>query len=240
MAWHSLGRDRKFPVDKILLGTGLLYLVSVTLWLWLNPQALRSTNTTAESLAQISTDDRQFIAYLQQSLKTLDRQTAQNANSASASPSASPPASAPTTAPPLVERVYVPIYTPPSVPQISRPAAVALTPPRPARVSLPPPPPLPRPNAAIAPLPVPPALPSALPIAPTVAPAPAPATYSLVGLLEAGDRSTVLVTANGATRRFAVGEAVGTSGWVLVGVTGQKAILSRKGSQRALEVGQGF
>jgi Tfp pilus assembly protein PilP len=64
--------------------------------------------------------------------------------------------------------------------------------------------------------------------------------HSLVGVLESGDRSSALFSWDGLTQRIQVGEAIGGSGWTLMGVSNQKAILSRQGKTRYLEVGQSF
>jgi Tfp pilus assembly protein PilP len=65
-------------------------------------------------------------------------------------------------------------------------------------------------------------------------------SYTLVGVLESGDRSSALFTENGLTQRIQVGERVGSSNWILTGVENQKAILSDQGKTRYLEVGQKF
>lgn len=76
-----------------------------------------------------------------------------------------------------------------------------------------------------------------------VAAAPSPATlntYSLVGLLELGERSVALFEVDGVTRRVKIGESIGASGWTLVEVTNQEAVVRRNGEVRSIFVGQGF
>jgi Tfp pilus assembly protein PilP len=67
-------------------------------------------------------------------------------------------------------------------------------------------------------------------------------TYSLVGTLELGDpsRSAALFVINGTTQRVQVGEAIGSSGWALVSVKGDEAIVRRNGEVRSITTGQRF
>lgn len=70
---------------------------------------------------------------------------------------------------------------------------------------------------------------------------PAPATtHTLVGILELGDRSAALFEINGVARRIYVGESVGASGWTLVEVVNQEAVIRRNGEVRTIFVGQQF
>ncbi|NEQ23372.1 MAG: hypothetical protein F6K28_30305 [Microcoleus sp. SIO2G3] len=171
-------------------------------------------------------------------------------------------------APTVLERVYIPVYPPsspaapsapsvaarPSIPSVARPS-VQLPPP-PVRSSVPLPPPVTRPSAARPPatrppspttpraaapstrLPAPPAI--AVPNSPSVqSPAPV-ANHTLVGLLELGDRSAALFDVSGVTQRITVGEAIGASGWILVSVANQEAVIRRNGEVRSVYVGQKF
>lgn len=95
-----------------------------------------------------------------------------------------------------------------------------------------------QPQSPLSPLPT---MPPSLAIAPNISPlVTGKATYSLVGVLESGDRSSALFNWNGLTQRVQIGEPLGASGWVLKSVNSQKAILSRQGKTRYLEVGQRF
>ena len=70
---------------------------------------------------------------------------------------------------------------------------------------------------------------------------PTPATsHTLVGILELGDRSAALFEINGVARRIYVGESVGASGWTLVEVVNQEAVIRRNGEVRTIFVGQQF
>lgn len=126
----------------------------------------------------------------------------------------------------------LPQITPP-VPKVPPTPPTQIAPKRivsPVPAQIPPPPqpvPVPRPPAT-----------SAKP-APVVATTPPPG-HVLTGLMELGDRSVALVTTNGATRRIQVGETIDPSGWRLVKIAEQKAVLQRSGEQRAVDVGQSF
>lgn len=70
---------------------------------------------------------------------------------------------------------------------------------------------------------------------------PLPVTnHTLVGILELGDRSAALFEINGVARRIYVGETIGASGWSLVEVANQEAVIRRNGEVRTIFVGQQF
>lgn len=64
--------------------------------------------------------------------------------------------------------------------------------------------------------------------------------YTLVGLLYLGDRSAALFDITGVTQRIQVGEPIGASGWTLVAVTKDEAIIRRNGEVRSIYAGQKF
>ena len=63
---------------------------------------------------------------------------------------------------------------------------------------------------------------------------------TLVGILELGERSAALFEVEGVARRIYVGENIGSSGWTLVNVANQKAVIRRNGEVRSVFVGQQF
>ncbi|MCL2923810.1 MAG: hypothetical protein MGF17_04045 [Trichodesmium sp. MAG_R04] len=63
---------------------------------------------------------------------------------------------------------------------------------------------------------------------------------TLVGVLELGERSAALFEIDGVARRIYVGEKIGTSGWTLVKVVNQEAVIRRNGEVRSVFVGQQF
>lgn len=147
----------------------------------------------------------------------------------------------------ILERVYIPVYQTPqglvpvvpgmSIPGLNAPAdspTVAVAPNQ-ASAS----PSLPNLEASSAPGTAAIGSPSNNPTNP--APQPAPAVqHTLVGLLELGDSSAALFAINGVTRRFSLGERVGSSGWTLVNVKNSEALVRRNGEVRSIYVGQTF
>ncbi|NEQ75203.1 MAG: hypothetical protein F6K23_20440 [Okeania sp. SIO2C9] len=63
---------------------------------------------------------------------------------------------------------------------------------------------------------------------------------TLVGILELGERSAALFEVEGVARRIYVGENIGGSGWTLVNVANQEAVIRRNGEVRSVFVGQQF
>ena len=99
--------------------------------------------------------------------------------------------------------------------------------------------------AASEPKPAEPAASEAEPAAPEVQPGlpvsnDPSVTHTLTGLLELGDRSAALFEIDGITNRIKIGENIGSSGWTLVEVKNQEAIMRRNGEVRSIYVGQSF
>ncbi|MGF1494741.1 MAG: hypothetical protein ACFBSC_20300 [Microcoleaceae cyanobacterium] len=69
---------------------------------------------------------------------------------------------------------------------------------------------------------------------------PAGTLHTLVGVLELGDRSAALFEVDGVARRIYVGESIAASGWTLVEVVNQEAVIRRNGEVRTIFVGQQF
>ena len=244
------GRGSNRGFDKLLFGAVCASLV-VTLGVWLASQGglkrFAGPASAPAPVAQSNPDaDAQFVNYMQRSLQLLDQQAAASKQVAMA-PNPQPASNLPTVSVPgnptqkpatppaggtVLERVYIPVYQPPQ----------ALTPL----------PTAPIPSVASVPVPARPTAPARRPTAPAptrsapaqpvaVAPAPAPAAiHTLVGVLELGDRSAALFEINGVARRFHVGESIGTSGWTLVQIANQAAVVRRNGEVRSIYVGQKF
>jgi hypothetical protein len=210
--------------SSLLLSAGLLsyfYRAQVSqFWLQLLeqywPEQPAATPTVDSSPAP---ENAEFLQYLSRSMERLSRQ-------AKLEPSPSPVASpSPSAAPSVIERVYVPIY-----PTTSAPTQPAPTSPAPAA----------RPAAPAANRPAA-AQPKPAPVAPSPVPNIAAANnHTLLGVLELGDRSAALFEVNGTPQRIEMGEAIGTSGWSLVSVSNQEAIVRRNGEVRSIYVGQKF
>ncbi len=149
-------------------------------------------------------------------------------------------AAAPVQRPPAQVQAARPAQKPPAQAQAARPAqkppAQAQAPSPVARLSPPP--------AALPPAPAPAAPPPALaPDAPSLPDSSSQAAavkQTLVGLLELGERSAALFEVSGVTQRFNVGESIGNSGWTLVSVANQEAVIRRNGEVRSVYVGQKF
>jgi hypothetical protein len=214
--------------DRLLLAITALSLIGVGGLLWLGQQG-RSTN--ADTMAQQS--DEEFLAYLQRSLDVIyDKvETGDLGNTATATqlppglttptPPMLPPLGAGGTVGSLgtgpvnvIERVYIPYQT------AQQPTAGA-----PVLV--------PQPGVG-APSPVVPTAP------PTNNTAPANPAHALVGILELGDRSAALFEINGVSQRVYIGERVGSSGWSLVSVSNEEAVIRRNGEVRSIFIGQKF
>ena len=235
------------PFDRFFLGAACMSLV-FTLLLWLVDSQYRSRQgTVAPELeltpAELQAEaDRQYLEYLERSLNVIEQQQAQVAtapNAAQLPPVALTPPPPAGTLPPLpgsaatsprpsvIERVYVPVYQPPQT--LATAPTVTPLPPRPA------------PAAPASPT-APPA--SASPAARLPQPAQtaaAPAvTHLLVGILELGDRSAALFEIDGAPQRVYLGQPIGSSGWTLVSVANQEAVIRRNGDVRSVLVGQKF
>ncbi len=196
---------------------------------------------TTEAIAPTTPADEAFLDYVQRSLGVIDRrteitrQTGAIANgNVGGLPSVTVPGN-PGGSPTALERVYVPVYQPPAGMNLPGGSAASG-----AIAARPAPPSLSLPNL---PLPTLPAAPGtgADPAAriPNIA---TTSTYSLVGTLELGDpsRSAALFVINGTTQRVQVGEAIGSSGWALVSVKGDEAIVRRNGEVRSITTGQRF
>jgi hypothetical protein len=230
---HHL-QDGNWHFDKILFTVASIYLAVVIGWL-LSKDKLRlpfiseqPSPRPVEQAKPTSAADPKFIAYVGSSLEAIARRSKAAQETPPAPPTvAIPPAVSSDRVPPpntrtIIEKVYVPVY-----PQNQAPIATA--PPTATQRGTQPPPP-----------------PSSVATQPPVS-VNSNATseankidLTLVGLLESGDRSSALFKIDNATRRIELGEAIGSSGWTLVSVQNQQAIVYANGKTRSLEVGQGF
>ncbi len=62
----------------------------------------------------------------------------------------------------------------------------------------------------------------------------------LVGVLDQGEQSVALFEINGITQRYELGESIASSGWTLVEVSKNQAVIRRNGEVRSLFVGHSF
>ena len=226
--------------DRLLLALGAFSLLAVLATWLLSQQAQRQmapVATTSQPAASNVTPatpaaDHQFVSYLQQALKAIDDSNQQPSGglppgvtgvptlpTVPSLPGTPTIQTAPTTgAKPSsanrpstgLSRLYVPIYQVPQ-PQSGSPLVA----------------PLPSVNTPTA---VRPPIPLSVPGIPK----------KLVGVLELGDRSAALIEINGIAQRYRIGESIATSGWTLVEVSKDQAVIRRNGEVRSVFIGQNF
>lgn len=208
---------------SIALGVGM------AVWMAQRSQSQVATQPAASSTAPVNADSAEadFINYMSESLDAIDNRYEQieRLSSATVDDDADGQAATADTLPPLPERVYIPVYQPPQ--------ATAALPTLPA----------PSLNSAASTTPATPSASTPAESGNTAANVPniAPDTrHALVGLLELGDRSAAIFEYGGTARRVEVGEQIGSSGWSLVSVSAQEAIIRRNGDVRSIYIGQSF
>ena len=246
LATKATGRKQQPWLDKILerllfgmAGASLVF--TGVFWFNQRQPASELLITTAPEAAMTpaalkAEADAQFLKYLERSLEVIDDQIQSGLG---ASPTATPPLSSvpirthvplnsgsippgsgnasllasnrpANQRPNVIERVYIPVYQPPSsqtLPTLSNPSV------NPS-------------NLAAAPG----SIPNIAPIS----------VHVLVGILELGDRSAAMFEINGTSHRFYIGEKIASSGWTLVSVANQEAVIRRNGEVRSVYVGQQF
>jgi cytoskeletal protein RodZ len=210
-------------MDKLLLAAVLISLaVTGGLWWFFRHQSRAPQAATQASSAPTDPQTKQddgFLSYVGRSLDRIERTTKANREAALAN-GGTPGSTSPT----VLERVYIPIYQPPQTTAVA-PGGIA------APTTAPPTAPSPTaPSAPVATAPTTPTVPN---ISPSN-------THVLIGVLELGDRSAALFEINGTPQRVQVGESIGASGWTLVSISNQEAIVRRNGEVRSIYVGQQF
>jgi cytoskeletal protein RodZ len=168
--------------------------------------------------------DRQFLDYVQRSLERIERDATASQTTPAQPPvavaGATPPSPTASAPPTVLERIYIPVYQPPQLfNQV--------------------------PNTAQAPASAPAASPAApspaasenLAAVPNIA---SDAAHVLIGVLELGERSAALFEVNGTPQRVYIGENIAGSGWTLVSIANQEAIIRRNGEVRSIYIGQQF
>ncbi|MGI0486298.1 type II secretion system protein N [Pantanalinema rosaneae CENA516] len=235
--------------DRLLLGLGCISIL-VTLAIWLISQRTQQQATVVTTAVPqpspvnpTTVNDREFAEYMQRSLQTIDqRSTAPGSTilsptalqpgttlppvSVPGTPAISPHTTATLTGriPTGLERVYVPVYQLP--PNLLQPGSSIA--------------PLPGGSSAIR-LPSSPTAPANKPsTAPTPSTVTAAVPRTLVGVMDLGNDSAALVEINGVTQRYRVGESISSSGWTLVEISKNQAIIRRNGEVRSVFIGQSF
>ncbi len=236
-------RPAKGAYDRLLLAVGCVsVVVSLALWLFYQesrrPPMVSSVPAAEVAANPVSSTQNQFSDYAQKALQSIDQRSQQGISPASTPglgtagvtsgmptvtvPKAIDPGSLPPnrTATGL-ERVYVPVYQFPS--NFKPPNSVT---PLPTGAA-----PLAGPQSGA---------PVRKPAATATNPITPGAPRRLAGVLELGDRSVALFEINGVTQRYGIGESIGSSGWSLVEVSKEQAMIRRNGEVRSVFVGQNF
>ena len=214
-------------LGKILFALSCSYCVFVLWWVFGHRGHQILVKLTGGRYITLSKSKLEFIDYMERSLDTIDRQLeAEKLNSQEGD-----------------RVVYVPVYTPnttPSLPQLpssnipTTPEPVATAKPLlPEALKIPAPPPLPTP---------PPLANETTTQAPEKVAATKPSVkHTLIGILELGEnKSAALFKINGQTRRFWLGEKIGSSEWILESVNEQTVEISSQGKVRSVAVGETF
>ncbi len=216
--------------DRLLLATTALSLLGMAAFLWVSQQRLdNGASVTQTPTSSTGQSDAEFLAYLQRSLEVVAGKLERGEIGQGTSSDMVPPGALPPMLPPtgvsnpangavsgpvnVIERVYIPYQTD-QAPSPQQPVPIA---------------PIPQP--------VPPQATAQVPSQPT---APAAAAHVLVGVLELGSRSAALFEINGVSQRVYIGERVGSSGWTLVSVSNEEAVIRRNGEVRSIYIGQRF
>ncbi|MBW4520168.1 MAG: hypothetical protein KME16_10775 [Scytolyngbya sp. HA4215-MV1] len=214
-------RKSQRSLDRLLLVAGFASILLTALaWAVLQQRATPpSTTPVATALAPQQQADSQFMNYLQRSLDTLSQRKSSPSPTgvAAVPPGTLPkvdvkgsPVPATNSAKPTAspQRIYIPIFGSPK--NMGNGAAPASVVVVPAN-----------PNQTQ-----------------PLTPAEPLVQRTLVGVLELGDRSAALFELNGVTQRYQVGESIGSSGWTLVDISKNQAVIRRNGEVRSIFVGQ--
>jgi hypothetical protein len=234
----ALKSNSFWTVNRALLGAaGLMILATLGVWMQQRQTAVVATiaPTTVPTEVPVASANAEFLEYLRRSLEVI-------AQSATATPPAAAtnvgnvavalnggngvglpamgnnvlPPGAPNNLPAVpgtvnvIERVYVPYPASQAAPAI---------------------PPTTGPNVTYSP---------GANGAASVPTAVAANSHALLGVLELGDRSAALFEIAGVPQRVYIGERVGNSGWLLVSVANEEAVVRRNGEIRTLYIGQEF
>lgn len=237
----SLSKGNKY-LDKIFFTAACGYLIWV-LWGLLGYKNGKLADVFAfipnNRQETISQSNAEFLDYMERSLETIDRKlvtqqeeikTASNKDSAA-------------------NIVYVPVYTPNPTTKAQEPIPIPFPPPPPpstiATVTTPvakiTSPPSPKPKLEN---------PATIPTSSEAVPAPLPSdvtaavkplkSYTLVGLMEWGEKPTAMFKAKGSTKRVVLGENIDDSGWKLEAIKERNVVISHQGKSRTINIGEKF
>jgi hypothetical protein len=240
-------------LDKLLLAIALLYSLIMFVALAgkfnLNfVQLLMSPVAKTPVERTISNSDTQFISYMKRSLEAIDRKAQTQETTVASDNLENKAENLIANKPSIVSNNSLPPVNPVAFPtswQTASPVGNALpavpSVPDPSSFAPPPPPPVLKTTATpkkILNLP-PPSL-SETKTPPTPVAKPALAGYTLIGLLDLGEKSAALFESNDTTQQIWVGEEIGETGWTVKAVTPRSVKIARKGKNRSLSVGDKF
>lgn len=216
-------------LGKILFALAASYCLFVLWWLFGHQANRIFVSMMGGRHITISKSDLEFIDRLEHSVDAIDSQLQAQKSAADRDK----------------EVVYIPVYTPnsatPSFPQIptaSRSNTSITAAPIPSTT----------PSEALK-IPAPPPLGNPTPLAEesttseniVTAIAKPKIKHTLIGILDLGaDKSAALINVGGQTRRFWLGEEIGSSGWILDSITNRTAKINYQGEVRSLAVGDTF
>ncbi|MDJ0746490.1 MAG: hypothetical protein QNJ32_24435 [Xenococcaceae cyanobacterium MO_167.B27] len=188
------------------------------------------SNNRQETVSQA---DAEFLDYIERSLSTIDRKllTRQEAIKTSSNKDSA------------TNIVYVPIYTPNPTPKAQKVDPIPLPPPPPpiATVTTPATKIL-QPqseNAATSPI-VSPSSDASSPASDGIPAVKPSRSYTLVGLMEWGEKPTAMFKGKGGTKKVVLGENIDDSGWKLEAIKERNVIITRQGKSRTINIGEKF
>ena len=225
-------------LDKIFFTVACGYLVLVLWWLLgykngkLADVFAFIPNNRQETISQ---SNAEFLDYMERSLEIIDRKLLtqqEEIKTASKKDSAA-------------NIVYVPVYTPNPTTKAQEATPIP--------IPFPPPPP----PSTIATVTTPVAKitsshspkpklenPGTIPTSSEAVPAPSDVkpskSYTLVGLMEWGEKPTAMFKAQGGTKRVVLGENIDDSGWKLEAIKERNVVISRQGKSRTINIGEKF
>lgn len=221
-----------WTVNRALLGAAsLTVLATLGLWLYQRQQVPDVAPAPVATDVPTVAPHAEFLDYLQRSLEVIAQQVGEASSTSTVVSSPSLPTvttgNAPLGLPPIGNNVLPTpsnLVTPPNGGGINVIERVYI----PYQVT---------PHTAAVQPTVTPPTPSAVADAPTALPA---TVHKLVGILELGDRSAALFEIDGTPQRVYLGERIGGSGWSLVSVSNEEAVIRRNGEVRSIYISQQF
>ncbi len=219
-------------LDRILLVAACSSaLVAAVMWtvnhgIWIGRQSTVSAQVNPKNIAENKTFSEEIRRMLAEVVDK-NRAIATNPNSTIPVGSNIPMMAAPLMSMGMQQPMYVPVYQPPNLNGVNLPSPLAL-PPATANsaidVTNSNSTPINRPNLGSTQVAV-------------AAPVP---SYTLIGVLDLGDRSTAMFDINGSVQSIGLGRAIGNAGWILSRVSQQEIILKRGKETKTVFVGQKF